>query len=292
MKYVSGDLAGLNPAGLFRQQLDLSHLYGRTASPACRFTSSTDGAAERSTVGEAGDEIGGCGGERALELAPQLGLASSPCLSTEPSHDRADRRRGEKLVKLVLASTSATRRAMLTAAGVPHEAVAPHVDERAIEDDLHDIAPGTLAAVLAQKKALAVVAGAGTLVLGCDQVLETGDGEVLSKAASREQARVQLLALRGGSHRLISAAAIAQEGDVVWRAAETATLHMRDFSESFLDQYLDREFERIRHCVGGYRIEGEGAQLFERIEGSHHAILGLPLLPLLGYLRTRGVIAS
>ena len=193
-------------------------------------------------------------------------------------------------VSLLLASTSATRRAILTASGSPHDAVASGVDERAVEEELGDVAPAVLAATLAQKKALAVPADAGTLVLGCDQVLETQDGRVLSKPATIADLRAQLLDLRGKPHRLISAAAIAEDGDIVWRASETVTLRMRAFSDDFLDAYLVQEGAAAIDCVGGYRIEGLGAQLFDAIEGSHFAILGLPLLPLLSYLRERGVI--
>ena len=195
-------------------------------------------------------------------------------------------------MRLILASTSASRAAMLTAAGVPFEARAPGVDERDVEDALDDIAPATLAATLAQKKALAVAADASTLVLGCDSVAETEGGEALSKPADPDAARAQLRGLRGRAHRLISAAAVALDGDIVWRGTEIATLHVRDFSDAFLDDYLAREWEHIRHCVGGYRMEAIGAQLFDRVEGSHFAILGLPLLPLLGLLRERGVLAT
>lgn len=194
-------------------------------------------------------------------------------------------------MRLVLASTSASRAAMLTAAGIAYEAVASGVDERSLEDAAHDIAPATLAATLAQKKALAVPGGQEMLVLGSDSVLETEDGATLSKPTDPDQARAQLLSLRGRGHRLISAAAIAEDGDVVWRDSEIVTLHMRAFSDAFLDDYLAREWEQIRHCVGGYRIEALGVQLFDRIEGSHFAILGLPLLPLMAYLRERGVAA-
>ena len=193
-------------------------------------------------------------------------------------------------MKLILASTSTARRAMLKAAGVPFEAVSSLIDERRVEDELHDIAPATLAATLAQKKALAIDAVPGTLVLGSDQILETTDGDSLSKPSTRDEARVQLVGLRGRSHRLISAAAIAEQGNIVWRGSETATLAMRDLSDDFLGTYLEDEWDEVRHCVGGYRIEGSGAQLFESIEGSHFAILGLPLLPILSYLRTRGII--
>lgn len=195
-------------------------------------------------------------------------------------------------MKLILASASQTRRAMLVAAGVPFQAVSPVTDERAIEDALGDVAPLVVAATLAQRKALAVPGGASTLVLGCDQVLETADGDVLSKAGTIAALRAQLVQLRGTHHRLISAAEIAEDGDIVWRASETATLHMRAFSDDFLDAYLAQEGKAALACVGGYRIEGFGAQLFDAIDGSHFAIMGLPLLPLLAYLRERGVVAA
>lgn len=195
-------------------------------------------------------------------------------------------------LRLILASTSASRAAMLTAAGVPFEVVAPGIDERMVEDRLHDIAPATLAATLAQNKALAVRADLGTLVLGSDSVLENADGRASSKATDIEAARAQLMALRGARHRLISAAAIARNGEIVWRGTEIATLHVRNFGDAFLDDYLAREWEQIRHCVGGYRMEALGVQLFDRMEGSHFAILGLPLLPVLAFLRDQGVIAT
>lgn len=195
-------------------------------------------------------------------------------------------------MRLILASTSRSRAAMLRAAGVPFDAQAPHVDERHVEDRLHDIAPATLAATLAQKKALAVPGDEAALVLGSDSVLEAPGGESLSKAPDRAAARAQLLRLRGHAHRLHSAAAVAESGEILWRATESATLHMRAFSEAWLDAYLDREWDEIRHCVGGYRMEAFGVQLFERVEGSHFAILGLPLLPVLGYLRERGVVGT
>lgn len=195
-------------------------------------------------------------------------------------------------MRLVLASSSTSRATILAAAGVPFEAIAPHVDERAVEDELHDVMPATLAATLAQKKALAVPAAPGTLVLGGDSVLELPDGMILSKPGSPQILRAQLLSLGGRSHKLISAAAVAEEGDIMWRATETVTMHMRSMTPAFVDAYIGREWEQVRGCVGGYRFEALGAQLFERVEGSHFAILGLPLLPLLAYLRERGVVAS
>lgn len=195
-------------------------------------------------------------------------------------------------MRLVLASTSTARRAALTAAGVPHDVAVPDIDEREVAAALHDITPATLAATLAQKKALAIGGGPGVLVLGCDQLLETDAGAVLSKPVSIAEARDQLTALRGRTHHLISAAAIAEEGDVVWRGTETVAMRMRPFGDAFLDDYLAGEADHVLRCVGGYRIEAAGAQLFDAIEGSHWAILGLPLLPLLAYLRERGVLET
>ena len=195
---------------------------------------------------------------------------------------------------LLLASKSATRRRMLADAGISFEPVDAPLDEEAVKNDV--MAAGvnarTLAGRLAEAKALSAAAPSDALVLGADQVLETREGGVLSKAGSRDELRAQLRALAGGSHRLHSAATIAQGGAPIWSATESATLVMRDFSESFLDAYLDREYESVRWNVGGYAIEGTGAQLFDRVEGSHVAILGLPLLPVLAFLRERSMIAA
>ena len=197
-------------------------------------------------------------------------------------------------MRLLLASKSAARRTMLEAAGVPFEAVEADLDEEEAKARLwSDGCEGRrLAEELARLKALSVSADGTDLVLGSDQILERDDGTILSKPASREEARGQLVSLRGGTHRLHSAAAIAQGGETVWAGFETVALTMRPFSDAFLEAYLDREYEAIRWSVGGYRIEGPGAQLFERIEGSHFAILGMPLLPLLSYLRERGLLQS
>ncbi|MFL6862689.1 MAG: Maf family protein [Allosphingosinicella sp.] len=197
-------------------------------------------------------------------------------------------------MRLLLASRSAARRAMLAAAGIAFEPAEAELDEEAAKGGLWGAgfdARG-VAEELAQLKALSVEAAPGDLVLGCDQTLERADGSLLSKPASRDEARGQLESLRGAIHRLHSAAVIAEGGEGVWWACETVELTMRAFSDAFLDDYLDREWEHIRWNVGGYRIEGLGVQLFERIEGSHFAILGLPLLPLLAYLRERGAAAS
>jgi septum formation protein len=195
-------------------------------------------------------------------------------------------------MRLLLASKSEARRAMLEAAGVPFELAEAELDEEAAKGGLWGAgfdARG-VAEELAQLKALSVEAAPGDLILGCDQTLERGDGTLLSKPTSRDEARGQLESLRAATHRLHSAAVIAEAGEGVWWACETVELTMRAFSDAFLDDYLDREWERIRWNVGGYRIEGPGVQLFDRIEGSHFAILGLPLLPLLAYLRERGLV--
>lgn len=197
-------------------------------------------------------------------------------------------------MRLLLASKSAVRRAMLEAAGVPFEAVEAELDEGAAKAGLWGAgfdARG-IAEELAQLKALSIRAEDGDLVLGSDQVLERDDGTILSKPTSRHEARGQLESLRGSTHHLHSAAVVAEGGKAVWWGSETVSLTMRAFSDDFLAAYLDEEYEQIRWSVGGYRIEGPGVQLFERIEGGHFAILGMPLLPLLDYLRERGLLAS
>jgi septum formation protein len=194
-------------------------------------------------------------------------------------------------MKLLLASKSAARRAMLEAAGVAFEPVEAELDEEAAKAGLWGAgfdARG-VAEELAQLKALSVVAPPGSLVLGSDQTLERDDGTLLGKPRSRAEAFGQLASLRGTTHQLHSAAVFAEAGEAVWWHCETAALTMRSFGDAFLEAYLDREYEQIRWSVGGYRIEGLGVQLFERVEGSHFAILGMPLLPLLAYLRERGL---
>jgi len=198
-------------------------------------------------------------------------------------------------MNLVLASASASRRAMLTAAGIAHEAVAPGVDETAVKLALAAEGHGArqLADALAELKALKISRRFPTaLVLGCDSIVTCADGSRLDKAESREEAREQLRALRGTTHRLTSAAVLCQQGAPVWRHIDVAKLTMRDVSDAFLDTYLDREWPAIAGCVGCYRIEGLGIQLFSRLEGSHFTILGLPLLPLLEQLRLNGTIGA
>ena len=198
-------------------------------------------------------------------------------------------------MRLILASTSTTRMAMLDAAGVPFEALPPRIDEDSLKAGLvqQGISPRDLADALAEAKAVALSRREPeALILGCDQVAVTADGALLDKPGSRNGLRLQLEQLRGTTHKQLSAAVIAEGGRPVWRHVDEARLTMRNFSEAFLDRYLDAEEEASAGCVGGYRIEAMGVQLFTRIEGGHFTILGLPLLPLLDYLRIRAVIPS
>jgi septum formation protein len=195
-------------------------------------------------------------------------------------------------MRLLLASKSAARRGMLEAAGVTFEPVEAELDEDAAKAGLEAAGfdPRGVAEELAQLKALSVDAAEDALVLGSDQTLELDDGTMLSKPASRAEAHAQLRLLSGRTHYLHSAAVVAERGQGVWWHSETAELAMRPLGDAFLSAYLDREYDAIRWSVGGYRIEGPGVQLFDRIEGSYFAILGMPLLPLLAYLRERSLL--
>ncbi|MEH3107802.1 MAG: Maf family protein [Sphingomonas fennica] len=184
---------------------------------------------------------------------------------------------------------------MLAAAGVPHEAQAAGVDEEAAKAALaaDGLDARQLADALAELKAIRLSARRpGDVVLGCDSTVAAPDGTLLDKPADRAEAAAHLRLLRGGTHRLVSAIVAAEAGRPVWRHVETAKLTMRSFSDAFLDAYLDAEWPAIAGCVGCYRLEGPGVQLFSRIEGSHFTILGLPLLPLLDWLRSRGAMLA
>jgi septum formation protein len=192
---------------------------------------------------------------------------------------------------LVLASKSAARRGMLQAAGIPVAAHPADIDERGIEAGSDQAGPGDVAALLAREKALAVSAAMpDRLVVGADQTLAVGTTR-FSKPADRDAARLQLKLLRGRSHELHSAVALVSGGLVVFRANAVATMTMRAFSDETLDRYLDATGAAVTSSVGGYQIEGIGIQLFERIDGDHFTILGLPLLPLLAALREAGALA-
>lgn len=196
---------------------------------------------------------------------------------------------------IVLASQSASRRALLEAAQVPFEALSPGVDEEAARDALRadGLDARKLADALAELKALRVSRRVpGGLVLGCDQTLSLDDGTMIDKAVDRADAERILNLLSGRVHHLHSAAVIALNGEPIWRHVERVRMTVRPLSDAFIASYLDGDWEQCRGCVGCYRIEGPGAQLFSRVEGSQFAIQGLPLLPLLDFLRIRGVLAA
>lgn len=195
---------------------------------------------------------------------------------------------------ITLASTSPARAAMLTAAGVGFTVQAPLVDEDGIKAGLiaEWARPDWIAGALAETKAVKVSRRVAGLVLGADQVLVTVDGAMLDKPGDRAGAAAQLKALMGAEHRLIAAAVIAENGVAVWRARDSARLTMRVLSDAFIDDYLKREGDAVLGCVGTYRIERLGAQLFIKVSGDPFVIQGLPLLAVLDYLRTRGEMAA
>ena len=196
---------------------------------------------------------------------------------------------------LILASQSASRRAMLDAAGVAYEALPARVDEDGAKATLRaeGVSPRGLADALAELKAVKISqAVPGALVLGSDSLVALDDGTTLDKPETRAQAADHLRLMSGKRHDLISAAVIAENGQPVWRVVDRARMVVRPLSEAFIERYLDAEWPAISGCVGCYRIEGLGAQLFTAIEGSQFTVLGMPLLPVLGYLRTRQVLPS
>jgi septum formation protein len=192
---------------------------------------------------------------------------------------------------LVLASKSETRRRILLDAGIPVEIVPAHIDERSLEQRAATRDIGEVAALLAREKACTVAGRMpGRLVLGADQILTLG-GRSFSKPTNRDAAAAQLRALRGRAHDLISAIALVCNGEVVFEHRELARLTMRTFTDEFLEAYLDSIGPAVRASVGGYQLEGTGIQLFERVEGDHFVILGLPLLAVLRFLREDGLLA-
>ena len=194
---------------------------------------------------------------------------------------------------LILASTSPTRLQMLRAAGLAVEAVAPRVDEAAIRDSLvaEGAHPRDIADALAEMKARKVAERRPeAVVLGCDQILAL-DRETFAKPETPEDARAQLRRLRGKTHKLLSALVVYENAEPVWRYLGEARLTMHDVSDAYLDDYIARNWDSIRHSVGCYKVEEEGVRLFSAIAGDHFTILGLPLLPLLAYLGNRGMIA-
>ena len=193
---------------------------------------------------------------------------------------------------LVLASKSTIRHAILRDAGIPVAVEPADIDERAIEQRSAEHDAGELAAMLAREKARTIAARLpGRLVLGADQTLALGERR-FSKPADRAGARRQLAALRGQTHELHSAIALARGSSVLFEHREVARLTMRSFSDQFLEAYLDAAEAALTASVGGYQLEKAGIQLFDHIQGDHFTILGLPLVPLLDYLRTAGWLAE
>mgnify|MGYP001765859410 CR=1 FL=1 len=195
--------------------------------------------------------------------------------------------------RIILASGSSTRLQILRAANLAVEAVSPRVDETVVREALlaEGAHPRDIADALAEMKARKVSEKhPDALVLGCDQVLAL-DRQVFAKPETAEEARTHLRELRGKSHKLLSAIVAYEGAEPVWRHVAEARLTMHSISDAYLDDYVDRNWDSIRHSVGCYKIEEEGVRLFSAISGDHFTILGLPLLPLLAWAGTRGIIA-
>jgi septum formation protein len=193
---------------------------------------------------------------------------------------------------LILASKSQSRQAMLDAAGVAYTSIPAEIDERAIEADLNGSGAGEIAEALSVAKAHAVsTQHTEKLVLGSDSLVVC-EGRRFDKPASREEAADHLRYFSGKAMELHSGAALLRKNTCEWSHADCARLFVRDLSEGFIRSYLDAEWPEVGYCVGVFRIEGMGIQLFDRIEGSHFTISGMPMLPLLGALRELGVLEA
>jgi septum formation protein len=195
---------------------------------------------------------------------------------------------------LILASASTSRQRLLADAGIAADADPADIDESVIKAECRKTgrSSGNCAAQLAEAKARAVASRhRDCLVLGADQMLDC-DGEWFDKPRDRAEARDQLMRLRGRTHALITAATIVRNDRQLWQAIETPRVTMRAFSDAFLDRYLDRIGDRVLKTVGGYELEKLGAQIMEKVEGDYFAILGLPLLPLMHFLRDEGALTA
>ena len=191
---------------------------------------------------------------------------------------------------LILASQSRARQALLANAGIDFEAVPADIDERQIQQASGLSTPGDIAALLARRKALSVsLRQPGRFVVGADQTLARG-ARLFAKPAGRAQAAEQLRALAGGSHELHSAVAVARDGEILFEGVFIARMTMRQLGEPEIVAYLDAAGEAVTTSVGAYQLEGLGVHLFERVEGDHFTILGLPLLPLLAFLRSERLL--
>jgi septum formation protein len=194
---------------------------------------------------------------------------------------------------VILASKSGTRAKLLAEAGVAFEATSSGVDEEIAKQSLlaEGHGPRAIADALAELKALKVSRRTSDLVIGADQTLDL-DGVLFDKSDTIDEARIVLRRLRGRRHLLHTAVVAAKEGAILWRAVASPKMEMRGFSDDFLEEYLAREGEAILGSVGCYRLEGLGAQLFAKVDGDHFAILGLPLIELLGFLRNHGYLRA
>jgi septum formation protein len=191
---------------------------------------------------------------------------------------------------LILASNSRARQALLANAGINFEVVPAEIDERAVQQASGLTAPDAIAALLAREKALAVsMVHAGSFVVGADQTLALGE-RLFSKPAGRAQAAEQLRALAGHRHELHSAVAVVRDGKILFADVSIARMTMRPLGEAEIATYLDCAGDSVTSSVGAYQLEGLGVHLFERIEGDHFTILGLPLLPLLAFLRSQQLL--
>jgi nucleoside triphosphate pyrophosphatase len=199
-------------------------------------------------------------------------------------------------VSLILASASKARRQMLASAGIEFVVQPADIDEAAVREALDGpgatMPPADVALVLAEAKATAIAErNPGALVIGADQVLALGD-EILSKPGSIAEAHRQLKRLRGRTHELHSGVCCVRGDKTLWRHAASASLTVREFSDRFLQDYLNQEGENVCQSVGAYQLEGRGAQLFSKIDGDYFTILGMPLLPLLNFLREDGTLGK
>lgn len=197
----------------------------------------------------------------------------------------------EKLIPIVLASASRARTKILEDAGVDHVQDPANIDEAEIKNDWNG-RPEALARELARTKAEALTPKhPEAMIIGADQVLALGQ-KIVDKPGDPSRVRAQLERLRGREHRLISAVAVAYGGDVVWDHVAVAHMYMRPFSDAFLDDYVARVGEEVAMSAGAYHLENLGAQLFENVEGDFFTVLGLPLIPLLNFLRSRGALQT
>ncbi len=196
------------------------------------------------------------------------------------------------MTRLVLASESTARAKLLTGAGLTFDARPAGVDEGDLKKSKTGMAANDLAEILAHEKARAISTDSmDALVIGADQILEC-EGQIYDKPVGEKGVRSHLRSLRGRPHRLISAVCVAEQGAIVWSHTAVANLTMRDFDDLYLEHYIRQAGPEVQSSVGAYRLEDIGIQLFERIEGDYFTILGLPLLPLLAFLRQRGILVS